>query len=446
MRRTIDFIVRGEGEQHVPRAAARARARRAASRRSPGCRTATADGFVRNPDRPVAAAGVRAAAAAEPRRPRAERLHAARPAGRRRRDVARLHLRLQLLLDHRDARPQLPPLSDRARAGRHRRRARARRARDLPGRRQHHARRRSASRRCARRSSTAGFNDIDYIVQAMTSPLAQHGASAGAADAARRLPLRVPRHREHPRRRPGVPEGAAPRTRAASAAARSATPRIEAIEHLHRHGMFVVGGLIVGNPDDTRESIEANLAFARRYVDWPYIQHPTPYPRHADDARLPRPRPDRRRRRVALRRHDGGGAHRAPVGRGHRVPALAGRALDEGAAHAGGASRTARCSCCGTRCEMLAHTFAGTSAAIGARARETSARCSPATASAGGRTAAYRRPAEPDRGAVASRLAYDRSTDQSRGSARGIRIRSCSFTGTCRALDIGLPCALHPRS
>jgi hypothetical protein len=43
--------------------------------------------------------------------------------------------------------------------------------------------------------------------------------------------------------------------------------------------MYVVGGLIVGNPDDTRESIEANLEFARRYVDWPYIQHPTPYPR-----------------------------------------------------------------------------------------------------------------------------------------------------------------------
>jgi hypothetical protein len=42
--------------------------------------------------------------------------------------------------------------------------------------------------------------------------------------------------------------------------------------------MYVVGGLIVGNPDDTSESIEANLAFARKYVDWPYIQHPTPYP------------------------------------------------------------------------------------------------------------------------------------------------------------------------
>src|SRR5262249_60757413 len=54
---------------------------------------------------------------------------------------------------------------------------------------------------------------------------------------------------------------------------------IDAIDHLHRNGMYVVGGLIVGNPDDTREAIEANLAFARRYVDWPYIQHPTPYPR-----------------------------------------------------------------------------------------------------------------------------------------------------------------------
>ncbi len=42
--------------------------------------------------------------------------------------------------------------------------------------------------------------------------------------------------------------------------------------------MFVVGGLIVGNPGDTRDDIEANLDFARRWIDWPYIQHPTPYP------------------------------------------------------------------------------------------------------------------------------------------------------------------------
>ena len=53
---------------------------------------------------------------------------------------------------------------------------------------------------------------------------------------------------------------------------------IKAIDYLHRNKMYIVGGLIVGNPDDTRESIQENLEFARRYVDWPYIQHPTPYP------------------------------------------------------------------------------------------------------------------------------------------------------------------------
>jgi anaerobic magnesium-protoporphyrin IX monomethyl ester cyclase len=58
----------------------------------------------------------------------------------------------------------------------------------------------------------------------------------------------------------------------------SGNAAIRAIEYLHQNKMYVVGGLIVGNPDDTRESVEANLEFARRYVDWPYIQHPTPYP------------------------------------------------------------------------------------------------------------------------------------------------------------------------
>ena len=52
----------------------------------------------------------------------------------------------------------------------------------------------------------------------------------------------------------------------------------KAIDRIHAAGMYVVGGLIVGNPGDTRESVEANLDFAARHVDWPYIQHPTPYP------------------------------------------------------------------------------------------------------------------------------------------------------------------------
>jgi radical SAM superfamily enzyme YgiQ (UPF0313 family) len=123
----------------------------------------------------------------------------------------------------------------------------------------------------------SGFDDVDYIVQAMTSPLAQHGATLGPL--MRRAGFRyvflgienildndlafLKAAAKNARREGGKTLGNA---------------TIEAIDHLHRNGMYVVGGLIVGNPDDTRESIEANLAFARQYVDWPYIQHPTPYP------------------------------------------------------------------------------------------------------------------------------------------------------------------------
>jgi anaerobic magnesium-protoporphyrin IX monomethyl ester cyclase len=123
----------------------------------------------------------------------------------------------------------------------------------------------------------SGFNDVEYFVQAMTSPLAEHGAVL--APLMRQAGFRyvflgienvlesdltfLKARAKNARRDHGRTVGNA---------------TIEAIGHLHRHGLFVVGGLIVGNPDDTRESIEANLTFARRYVDWPYIQHPTPYP------------------------------------------------------------------------------------------------------------------------------------------------------------------------
>jgi anaerobic magnesium-protoporphyrin IX monomethyl ester cyclase len=123
----------------------------------------------------------------------------------------------------------------------------------------------------------SGFDDVDYIVQAMTSPLAQHGATL--APVMRRAGFRyVFLGIEN------ILDNDLAFLKAAAKNARREGGRtlgnatIEAIDHLHRNGMFVVGGLIVGNPDDTRESIEANLAFAREYVDWPYIQHPTPYP------------------------------------------------------------------------------------------------------------------------------------------------------------------------
>ena len=123
----------------------------------------------------------------------------------------------------------------------------------------------------------AGFDDMDYLVQAMTAPIAQHGARL--APLMKRAGFRYVFL--------GIENVLDEDLRFLRARAKNAhrqhgrtigNASIEAIRHLHEHGMYVVGGLIVGNPDDTRSSIDANLEFARRYVDWPYIQHPTPYP------------------------------------------------------------------------------------------------------------------------------------------------------------------------
>lgn len=123
----------------------------------------------------------------------------------------------------------------------------------------------------------AGLHSIDFIVQAMTSSIANHGERL--APLMRKAGFRYVFL--------GI-ENILDKDLAFLKAASKNTQRedgqksnaaIKAIEYIHRNKMYVVGGLIVGNPDDTRESIEANLEFARRYVDWPYIQHPTPYPR-----------------------------------------------------------------------------------------------------------------------------------------------------------------------
>ena len=123
----------------------------------------------------------------------------------------------------------------------------------------------------------AGLNDIHYIVQGMTSSIASHG------------PTLAPLMRKAGFRYvflgiENVLDDDLAFLRASAKNARREGGRrvgnatVQAIEALHREGLFVVGGIIVGNPGDTREAIETNLAFARRYVDWPYIQHPTPYP------------------------------------------------------------------------------------------------------------------------------------------------------------------------
>jgi radical SAM superfamily enzyme YgiQ (UPF0313 family) len=120
----------------------------------------------------------------------------------------------------------------------------------------------------------AGLNDVDYLVQAMTASIAAGGdrlASRMREAGFRYVFL-------------GIENVIDDDLKFLKAQAKNrqrgnrGNATIAAIETLHRHGMYVVGGLIVGNPDDTAESIEANLTFARKYVDWPYIQHPTPYP------------------------------------------------------------------------------------------------------------------------------------------------------------------------
>ena len=123
----------------------------------------------------------------------------------------------------------------------------------------------------------ARLHDVDYIVQAMTSSIAAAGETL--APLMRKAGFRyvflgienvleedlqfLRARAKNAQRGGGSLHGNATRT---------------AIDVLHRHGMFVVGGLIVGNPSDTGAAIEANLEFARKHVDWPYIQHPTPYP------------------------------------------------------------------------------------------------------------------------------------------------------------------------
>jgi anaerobic magnesium-protoporphyrin IX monomethyl ester cyclase len=121
----------------------------------------------------------------------------------------------------------------------------------------------------------AGLNDVDYLVQGMTASIAA-GGDALAAEMRRAGFRYVFLGIENILDADLKFLNAQAKNRVRASGSSNAT--IAAIDTLHRHGILVVGGLIVGNPDDTSESIEANLAFARRYVDWPYIQHPTPYP------------------------------------------------------------------------------------------------------------------------------------------------------------------------
>jgi anaerobic magnesium-protoporphyrin IX monomethyl ester cyclase len=124
----------------------------------------------------------------------------------------------------------------------------------------------------------AGLNDVEYLVQGMTSAIANHGETLAPL-------MRSAGFRYVFLGIENILEGdlkflrAAAKNTARDHGQSQGNATLQAINYLHKNKINVVGGLIIGNPDDTRESIEANLDFARRYIDWPYIQHPTPYPR-----------------------------------------------------------------------------------------------------------------------------------------------------------------------
>ena len=123
----------------------------------------------------------------------------------------------------------------------------------------------------------AGLNDLEYTVQAMTSAIASHGerlARLMREAGFRYVFLGIENILEEDLQF----LRAEPKNRDRESGRKSGNATLKAIDYLHRNKMIVVGGLILGSPADTRQSVEANLEFARRYVDWPYIQHPTPYP------------------------------------------------------------------------------------------------------------------------------------------------------------------------
>ena len=124
----------------------------------------------------------------------------------------------------------------------------------------------------------AGLNKLDYFVQGMTSAIANHGETLAPLmhkAGFRYVFLGIENILESDL----TFLNASSKNIERDHGKKVGNATMKAIDYLHKNHMFVVGGLIVGSPDDTVESIETNLEFAKKYIDWPYIQHPTPYPR-----------------------------------------------------------------------------------------------------------------------------------------------------------------------
>src|SRR5262245_39931907 len=100
----------------------------------------------------------------------------------------------------------------------------------------------------------AGLNDIDYTVQAMTSAIANHGETLAPLmrkAGFRYVFLGIENILEDDLK---FLKASAKNTKREDGH-RAGNATMKAIDYIHKNKMFVVGGLIVGNPDDTTESI-----------------------------------------------------------------------------------------------------------------------------------------------------------------------------------------------
>jgi len=124
------------------------------------------------------------------------------------------------------------------------------------------------------------LNDVAYTLQAMTSAIAMHGETLGPL-------MRKAGFRYVFLGIENILEGdldflgASAKNEFREQGHRTGNATLRAVEAIRKNKMYVIGGLIVGNPEDTRESIQAN----------------------ADDQGLSRAQLDQDRKLGGVRRH-----------------------------------------------------------------------------------------------------------------------------------------------
>ncbi len=181
----------------------------------------------------------------------------------------------------------------------------------------------------------AGLNDIDYTVQAMTSPIAMHGDTL--APLMRQAGFRYVFL--------GIENILEDDLHFLKAAAKNefreeghvtGNATLRAIEHLHKNKMYVVGGLIVGQPRRHPRIHPGQSGVCRQIRGLAVHPASDPLSRNADDQGFSRAESHRHRQDGRVRRHHRCGGHAASAARGDRVREMARRAMDEDQAHPGG--------------------------------------------------------------------------------------------------------------